>query len=390
MTLSDRHSTPLESLLHAYANRFEAARAWQRNSGKVVGYISTAVPRELISAAGMLPLLITGDPHRGTALADEWMEEQFDPMARSIFDIALAGELEFLDLLIVPRVADSFLRLYLYLREVERIGAAKRLPRIVLFDLLQTRQYSSGTYNQERLQELRGTLETLRGSAIDDDELRTAIDTGNAGRRLLGEVAGLRTSVTAPVAGSLALQLIGAAHCLPTREHCDLLTRALAKGLPAASRQQGQQGARVVVAGNAQDHAGLYELLESQGFSIVGDYHWLGDADHRREISVTGDPWLALIDHYHSHALTSRRFPHRPQELLEYAQSVHADGAIFYLFEQEEALTWDAPGQVSALEQAGIATLVLDNQAYLPCSTSAALANLTAFGSKLRAAQAQP
>lgn len=62
MTLSDRHSTPLGSLLHAYANRFEAARAWQRNSGKVVGYISTAVPRELISAAGMLPLLITGDP----------------------------------------------------------------------------------------------------------------------------------------------------------------------------------------------------------------------------------------------------------------------------------------------------------------------------------------
>lgn len=386
MTLSDRHSAPLESLLHAYSNRFDAARAWQRNGGKVVGYVSTAVPRELISAAGMLPLLITGDPHRGTALADEWMEEQFDPMARSIFDIALAGELEFLDLLIVPRVADSFLRLYLYLREVERIGAAKRLPRIVLFDLLQTRQYSSGTYNQERLQELRGTLESLRGSAIDDDELRTAIDAGNAGRRLLGEVAGLRTSVTAPVAGSLALKLIGAAHWLPTREHCDLLTQAMAKGLPESR----QQGARIVVAGNAQDHAGLYELLESRGFSIVGDYHWLGDADHRREISVTGDPWLALIDHYHYYALTSRRFPHRPQELLEYAQSVHADGVIFYLFEQEEALTWDAPGQVSALEQAGIATLVLDNQAYLPCSTSAALANLTAFRSKLSATQAQP
>lgn len=389
MTLSGKNQPPpLERLLHAYANRFEAAHAWRRNGGKVVGYVSTAVPRELISAAGMLPLLITGDPHRGTVLADEWMEEQFDPMARSIFDMALAGDLEFLDLLIVPRVADSFLRLYLYLREVERIGAAKKLPRIMLFDLLQTRQYSSGVYNQERLQELRGTLETLRGDAIDDSELRTAIDASNAGRRLLGEIAGLRTSLAAPVAGSLALKLIGAAHWLPAREHCDLLTQALAKGLPESR----QQGTRVVVAGNAQDHAELYELLESQGFSIVGDYHWLGDADHRREISVTGDPWLALIDHYHYHALTSRRFPHRPQELLEYAQSVHADGVIFYLFGQEEALTWDAPGQVSALKQAGIAALVLDNQAYLPCTTAAALASLAAFGGKLRAAptQAQP
>src|SRR5262245_9530103 len=108
----------LSALEFSYGHRLDAARAAANSGQKVVGFVSTAVPIEVIAAAGMYPVMVTGNCQGSTALADEWMENMFDPMARAVFQSVLAGELAFLDVLIIPRSADSFLRLYLYLREV--------------------------------------------------------------------------------------------------------------------------------------------------------------------------------------------------------------------------------------------------------------------------------
>src|SRR5262245_2921691 len=296
-TPADIFASPLARLTHAYADRFAAARAWQRAGGRVVGYVSTAVPRELIDAAGAFPLMICGDPRRATPHADRWMEEQFDPMARSVFELALAGELAFLDLMIVPRVADSWLRLYLYLREIERTGESRSLPPVLLFDLLQTRHHSSEHYNQARVRELASALGSRTGRTITDAALREAIARRNDNERELAKLRALRQRDPPGVAGSLALQLAGAEHFIPPRDYASLLRAALAV-LPARPRAQGP---RLVVAGNAQDTSVLYELLESQGFNVVGDYHWLGDAQ-RVAPAETSAPWLALADHYHHHA----------------------------------------------------------------------------------------
>ena len=370
-------NTPVARLCAAYDDRFAAARDWQSNGGKVVGYVSTAVPAELIAAAGMFPLLITGDTHRTPTLASEWMEEQFDPAAQSIFDSALAGELAFLDLLIVPRVADSFVRLYLYLREVERLGIAKRLPQIVLFDLLQTHHFSSANYNRERFSLLRQTLGNISGKPILDDHLRAAIAAANTAKRVTSELIDWRREER--IAGSLAQRLLGARYFLETRDYASLLRQTLRAGVP-----QPQRGLpRIVIAGNAQESVELHELCEARGFAIVGDYHWLGEPT-LCAVSTADDPAFALVDHYHYDVLTSRRFPHRPDEIVQFARAARADGVIIYLYEQEEALTWDAPHQVRALEHAGIAALVLDNQPYRPTASKALLASLASFGSRLR------
>lgn len=373
-------------LLHAYADRFSAALAWKAAGGKVIGYVSTAVPRELITAAGLFPLLITGDPTRVTTLGDTWMEAQFDPMARSIFDAAVSGELAFLDLLIVPRVADSFLRLYLYLREIERTGAAQGLPKLQLFDLLQTRHYSSGAYNLDRVRELQAVLDSISGKAASPADLGAAVAIANEGRALIRQLTGRRQAQPSTVSGSQALQLIGAANFLRTEAFVSQLPAAIATAetrAPSAATRL-----RLIVAGNAQDTAVLSQLLESQGFDVVGDYHWLGDVEARVDIATNIDPWLAVTEHYHQESLTSRRFPHRPEELVHYARTTHADGVLFYLFAAEEALTWDTPGQVAALNAAGIATVVLVDQPYLPAATPEVLEQLSRFHAQIESAKA--
>jgi benzoyl-CoA reductase/2-hydroxyglutaryl-CoA dehydratase subunit BcrC/BadD/HgdB len=372
--------TPLEQLKTAYADRFAAARAWKNSGGKVIGYISNAVPRELIEAADCFPLLISGDVDRVPTRGDEWMEEQFDPMARSIFDMAVSGELDFLDLLIVPRVADSFLRLYLYLREIERLNAVANLPKIHLFDLLQTRHFSSGSYNRERVAELGTAIEAAAARPVTADGLRAAIRQANAVRDLQRQLASLRRATPPATAGSIAIKLYGANHFLRTADYTALLSGALSALQPNSANSHSP---RIVIAGNAQSSTHLHEMLEARGLTVVGDYHWLGDP-LLNDIVMGDDPWLALSDHYHCNVLTSRRYPHEPREIVEFAQAARADGVVFYLYEQEEALTWDCPHQIRELTRAGIASVVLQNQPYRPEATPAVAAELDVFAAQLQ------
>jgi benzoyl-CoA reductase/2-hydroxyglutaryl-CoA dehydratase subunit BcrC/BadD/HgdB len=367
----------MNAINQAYEYPLAAALAHKQEGGKVVGYVSTAVPCELIAASGAFPVMIRGDVQRSTRLADEWMEEQFDPMARSIFDMALAGDLQFLDLLIVPRVADSFMRLYLYLREVERLGLATKLPRLLQFDLLQSQFRTSEEYNLARIGELRDELRKLCGRAITDEALSNSIKLSNENRAACRELLALRNAER--MAGSTVLRAIGARFAMRIEEH----TRALKEALPSVSSRQ-TAGIRVLVSGNAQDNALLYEYLESQGFSIAGDYHWLGDNCCSRDLAIANDPLASVAEHYHKYSLTSRRFPQSSDELLQLSSASGAAGVIFFLFSSEEALSWDVPGQSRDLEQAGVPTLILDDQPYGPRIDAALQSKVDAFKSRLR------
>jgi crotonobetainyl-CoA:carnitine CoA-transferase CaiB-like acyl-CoA transferase/benzoyl-CoA reductase/2-hydroxyglutaryl-CoA dehydratase subunit BcrC/BadD/HgdB len=376
--MSLQTSSAISAIEHAYLNRLDAARRYKSAGGRVAGFVSTAVPIEVIVAAGMYPVMITGHCRGDTSLADEWMEDMFDPMARAIFQSALAGELAFLDVLIIPRSADSFLRLYLYLREIERLGICKQLPRIVLYDLLQTSWESSAHHNISQLQKLRTLLHETTGFDATDVALRSAIATSNENRRLLRELLSRRRHVD--VSGSLVLKAITTRYLLPFDQHNRLLQSLLSEISTISSNDK----PRVVVAGNAQDNTELHRLLDDQGLHIVGDYHWLGDSCCEHDIESTdSDPWLTVSEYYHHHSLSSRRFPHTPEEIVAHAKRCNAQGVVFFLFEPEEALTWDSPNQIRALAHAKIESLVFENQPYVIDASVENVAKIAAFAQLL-------
>jgi benzoyl-CoA reductase/2-hydroxyglutaryl-CoA dehydratase subunit BcrC/BadD/HgdB len=377
-------SNAFDVLEKAYANRLAGALLCKQAGGKVAGYVSTAVPAELIESAGMYPVMITGDARDMTPLADKWMESTFDPMARSIFQAALAGELEFLDVLVIPRTADSFMRLYLYLREIERQKLCPRLPRkIVLYDLLQTSRESASRHNLAELRKLKDILIGIADRDCAPGEMMQAIDAANTNRGAVRELL-LRRRVDAHVDGASALKAITTRFLMPVEEHTKLLRQWLAS-LPSATVPI--EGPRIMVAGNTQDNAALHTLLTTQGLHVVGDYHWLGDscatAIHCAE---RADPLRILADHYHEKILTSRRFPHAPYQIVAHAHECGAQGVVFYYFEAEEALTWDCPNQVGALRDAGIPSLILENQPHAPIAASLS-AQLVEFTRRLRASK---
>src|ERR1700691_4627418 len=100
----------LEDLRRHYRERDQAARAENDSGGKVIGYFSNNVPVELIRAAGIFPVRLTGDPRETTETGDRYMEEFHDGDIRSIFDRTLRGHFNFCDLIVVPRTSESFLQ----------------------------------------------------------------------------------------------------------------------------------------------------------------------------------------------------------------------------------------------------------------------------------------
>ncbi len=143
------------------------------------------MPTELIAAAGLFPVRLTGDPSETTEIGDRYMEEFHDGNIRSIFDRMLRGHFDFCNLIVVPRTSESFLQLYYYLMEARRWEPSRKFPELYLFDLLQAPGETVARYDRGRLEDLRRTLDLVAGRAMSDANIRTAVASANENRALL-------------------------------------------------------------------------------------------------------------------------------------------------------------------------------------------------------------
>lgn len=347
----------------SYEAPLDAARAFKAGGGKVVGCISNNIPLELIHAAGAFPVQLAARPGP-TPRADEFMEPLFDPVVRSVFEQVLNGELDFLDLIVLPRSNDSFQRFYYYLSEVNRSGAA-RTPEPVLYDLQKLPTATSAAYNLKRTRELADRLQALTGKTVDGAAINASIALYN---RIRGGLAGVSALRHAPARltgedAFLAYGAVGTAAALDVADALDVAARSDRATLPA--------GPRVILVGSAPDTPTLHREVAAAGGQVVADYHWRGEPLLGPPVAVGNDPIAAISDHYHRHSFATRSFPAQTSDLVALAASAGADCAIFWFLQVEEALVWEYPAQAAALQAAGLRTLVLNGQPWPPSAAGA-------------------
>ena len=87
------------------------AAEWKKtHSGKVVGYMCSYAPEEIIWAAGALPFRLTGTKN-AIDRADAHLQAYCCSLVRGSLEDALTGRLDFLDGMIFPHTCDSIQRL---------------------------------------------------------------------------------------------------------------------------------------------------------------------------------------------------------------------------------------------------------------------------------------
>ena len=88
---------------------FTSAREWKaaKPGRKVIGYMPIYVPREIIHAAGMLPLGIVGGGDQLEVIhGDAYYQSYICRIPRSTIELGVSGRIDFVDGMLFPSICD--------------------------------------------------------------------------------------------------------------------------------------------------------------------------------------------------------------------------------------------------------------------------------------------
>jgi benzoyl-CoA reductase subunit C len=311
---------------------FRSARAWKAAAPgrKVVAYMPIYVPRELIHAAGMLPLGILGAGENMEVIhGDAYYQSYICRIPRSTLELGITGRLDFVDGFLFPSICDVIRNLS---------GIWKILfPKVYVryFDVPQN--YVSGiggSYYEQELAELKEGLEGVSGVAITDDALRASIAVYNENRRLVREVYALRARTPWLAPTSEVYLVMRAGMVLPVEEHSRLLADYLA-AVQAEPRPM-RDNCRVVLSGVfcEQPPLSLVKAIELSGCYVVDDDFMLVSRWILGDVATEGNPLANLSEAFlHRSAETSAKYQpsleQKGQYIVDAVRESGAEGVIF-------------------------------------------------------------
>jgi benzoyl-CoA reductase/2-hydroxyglutaryl-CoA dehydratase subunit BcrC/BadD/HgdB len=346
-------------LIWHYEHPFAEAMDKASKGMPVAGITSNTVPWELLRAAGYFPVML--NPSRGPLpFASQFMEDGvFGRRIRGIFDGIASGAWQFLRMVVIPRTSEQEHKLFLYLLEVARQRYATGLPELYLYNLLHARSRVAEVYGLERTRELLKHLEQQAGRSIDPAELARAVEQSNRASWAIRRLLDLRQSVEPRLSGVEALALIGAVYFMDRAEYAELADEALTE----LSFRPTLRGARILIKGSPLHHTSLHRTIESHQAVVVAEDDWWGSRVITKEIATTGDMVQSIFETYYLDAPSPRVFPREAADEWFLAAATNVDGVVFYLPPEDDVLGWDYPGLRETLDQRGILSLLVREDA---------------------------
>jgi benzoyl-CoA reductase subunit C len=322
---------------------------------KAIGHMPIYVPRELIHAAGMLPVGIVGAGDRLEIIrGDAYFQSYICHIPRSTIELALTHRLDVLDGMLFPSICDVIRNL----SGMWTILFPERYVRYV--DLPQNFDPKvGGLYWRRELEKLCDDFGRLSGRAIEDEALRRSIAVYNENRSLIRELYLARSRQPCFFPTSEVYLVLRAGNLLPPEDHTTLLRQYL-RCAPLESDRRERDQSRVVLVGMfcEQPPLGLLLTLERAGCWVVDDDLLLGLRWTSGDISSEGDPLQALVEAFlNQSAETAARYlpeGEHGRALVESVRRNHAEGVIFCAPSFCDPALLEQPMLVAALDREGI------------------------------------
>jgi benzoyl-CoA reductase subunit C len=334
-----------------------AVQAWKEAAAgrKAIGHMPIYVPRELIHAAGMLPVGIVGAGDRLEIIrGDAYFQSYICHIPRSTIELALSKRLDLLDGMLFPSICDVIRNL----SGMWKLLFPDRYVRYV--DVPQNFAAEvGGTFWRQELSDLRRDLEELAGREISDESLRRSIDIYNENRRSIRELYRARSERPWIYPTSEMFLILRAGNVLPPEEHTAMVRDYLRLAQLEDERRE-QDMSRVVLVGMfcEQPPLGLILTLERAGCWIVDDDLLLGRRWLEGEVPVDGDPLGNLAGSYIEQSVQTASV-YQPEGrrggwLVESVSRNFAEGVIFCAPSFCDPALLEQPMLVAALEAEGI------------------------------------
>ncbi len=341
---------------------FPSVREWKQAhpGAKAIAYFPVYAPVELIHAAGMLPVGLSG---AGDRLDIQHADARFGSFICSIvkttLEMGLTGHLEPFDGFLFSTICDSARNLCFVMK--------RNFPQMYLDFLHLPHNPSSpaaARFLAEEYRRILTELERLGGSNVNEDALRRSITLYNRNRALIRELYQLRTQHPEQVPTSELYQLIRVGNFLPVEEHTEQLEAALVQFRSRSTKQR--DSIRIVVEGSfcEQPPLTLIRLIEDAGCYIVDDDFTIGQSWFESDVPTEGDPLPALATSYLDRSVYSsvRHDFRKPRwdGLVEKVRRSKADAVLFLIAKFCEPAYFDYVPYKQELERAGIPHLQLE------------------------------
>ena len=323
----------------------------------VVGILCEYTPRELIMAAGGVPVCLCGGSAKMIPAAEQELPANLCPLVKSTYGYYLAKAnpfLEMADLLVAETTCDGKKKMY------ERLARGK--PMHVMELPQKPGEPEALAHWRMELQKLKAALEGRFGKAITDDGLRAAIRTMNRERALRRRLAEILKQDRPALTGRELLDM----KSLISGQEADFKQYEAAWARYSAERPEdgAQRPVRVLLTGVPHAHGAerVMDLIESNGGLVVCQENCTGLKPILDDVDETASDPLEAVAKKYLHLPCSVMTPNagRTELLRRLAEEYRAECVIDLVW--QACLTYDveSPFVREVAEEQGLPFLKIE------------------------------
>ncbi len=262
----------------------------------IVGILCEFTPRELILAAGAVPVCLCGGSHTTALAAESVLPAGLCPLIKSTFGYHMQKNnpfLEMADLIVAETTCDGKKKMYELMAESRPVYILE-LPQ-------KPDDPDSLALWRIELNKLKTKLEQQFNTKITDEKIRDAIELMNKERRLRRELAALMKRDNPPLTGRQLLNLKSSISgiCEDLAEYQTILDK-LGSAECCGETSSKNREVRVLVTGVPIAHGAerVVDLIEDNGGRIVAMENCTGLKPILDDVREDADPMEALAEKY--------------------------------------------------------------------------------------------
>lgn len=285
-------SCPLTWFENMIGNCYEYALEAKKSGKPIVGIMCEYTPRELIMAAGAVPVCLCGGSADTISSAEKDLPANLCPLIKSTYGYHVEGSnpfLEMSDLIVAETTCDGKKKMYELMAETR--------PMYVLELPQKPDDPDAFEHWVTELKKLRAALNERLEVEIKDDCIRKAIRDMNRERALRRGIAALMKSPEPPLTGSQVLDLKSSISCIPA----DMEQYEKALDVFSGAEEAKPGAVRVLMTGVPVAHGAerVVDIIEKKGGIIVCAENCTGVKPIMDDVAEDAeDPVRALAEKY--------------------------------------------------------------------------------------------
>jgi benzoyl-CoA reductase subunit C len=353
----------IDDFKRIYENRHDYIKEWKEKNPdhKILGYMCTYMPEEILYAADVLPIRILGS-HEPQNVTEPHILGMFCPFCRDALAQGMLGRYDYLDAIGITHSCQHIHQAF------ESWVLHKEIKDFFIPTPNNVQTPRALPYLTGQLKIFKEQVEEWTGRKISDEDLRRGIEIVDENRRLMGEVYETRKADDPPISGLDSMYMVVASQMADKVEFNQILEDVLKNELPGRTAQE-DPGIRLMIIGSEDDDAKFIGMVESVGASIVVDDHCTGSRYFWNLTEAQDDPLTAIADRYIKRPpCPIKDFPARNRipHLIGLAGDWNVAGVIIIQQKFCDPHELDKVAITKALEAAGYPTLYLEFDVTVP------------------------